>query len=62
MNLIIIDHPKNSGEWVWNSMAKYVELLEGSGMTAVYHYRNWILCIYCFRVLPLIVSQWCCGK
>ena len=31
-------------------------------MTAGYHCRNWILCIYCCRVCTMIVSQWCSGK
>ena len=28
----------------------YITLLQGSKMTAGFHYRNWILCIYCFRL------------
>ena len=26
-------------------------------MTAGYHYRNWILCLYCFRVFSSVVHS-----
>ena len=38
-----------------------LEWLLGSEMTAGCHYRNGILCIYCFRLTALDVSQWCSG-
>ena len=44
----------------WIQEQNYVELLQGSGMTAGCHYKDQILCI-CFRLTTLDVSQWCSG-
>ena len=42
MNLIINIRILGNGCGIQGQ--NYVELLQGSGMTAGYHYRNWILC------------------
>ena len=61
-NLIIIDHPRILGNGCGIQEQNYVKLLQGSGMTAGYHTGIGVCVISCFRVLPLIVSQWYSGK
>ena len=39
----------------------YITLLPENEMTAGFHYRNWILCISCFRLTRHERSQWCCS-
>ena len=39
----------------------YVALLQGSEMSAGFHYRNFILCISCFRLIASNTTQWSNG-
>ena len=43
-NLTFIDHPGILGNGRGIPGQNYIKLLQGSGITAGYHYRNWILC------------------